>query len=398
MRSLPYVIAFLVPALLLPTPSRAEDDTPAAAYEKAVAGFPKPASDRAFARAFAGEGAVIANEKEVGRFRLAARGAPLSGTPDGPVHWRLEEYLAWTIDEVAVRREATAFADNTLRPVEGALIETDEWGDTTTYAWRKTGDGYRVEMTGESRTPMERTAAEEGPSLTTMAALVLFGRLAPSETAIYETRIFDPSWDYLDAERPFVATRITVEIEGTWRGHEARIVTATWKNARLVVALHAESGDLLGLEVHEKGRPDLLLLPEAKATTETDDDLFAAPAGTPRACALRVALAFATADPDLFAEVIHWPTLKENMKDRIQGTVSDEAFRKAILEQFDARKQDPQPRKEAEAFLRGLADRIEVETKGSNEAVVTLPEEYGRMRLTVALVDGAWHLVRLPGS
>jgi len=381
--------ALLLCSLLVlasPPAGAGEEAPPNRGYTTTVSAFPAPGAAAAFDVA----GRIESKGAPVGTFRLAA-GADSSGeTP----RWALVEERKTTFDDVSLEREARATADGALRPEHGTLREVDAFGEEIVHEWKKDGTGYRVETSSPSRRPMGRSASEAGSCLTSLAALVLFARLAPAASATYETRLFEPGWDYLEAEQPFLATRLILDRSG-----EAVRLQAVQERATYEVLLDPQTLALNQLTIREKGRPVLVLKPgpvaEGPTTTE---DLFAAPSPTPRGCAARVALAFATVDDQLFEAVIHWPTLRKNMQASITGTVTDEAFRDSILGQF--RKQgagrEPQAADDARAFLQQEAPSFSVERKEEGTAV-TLSEAWGRMRLTCTRVEGAWYLARLPG-
>lgn len=296
--------------LLSPWARAAEEDPPSRDYATTIAAFPAPTASAAYDVA----GRIESKGAPVGTFRLAA-GADSSGeTP----RWALVEERKTTFDAVSLERKARATADASLRPRHGSLREIDAFGEEIVHTWKTDGDGYRVETSSPSRRLMGRSASEAGSCLTSLAALVLFARLAPAASATYETRLFEPGWDYLEAEQPFLATRLILDRSG-----EAVRLRAVQERATYEVLLDPKTRSLRRLIIREEGRPVLVLKPgpvaEGPTTTE---DLFAAPSPTPRGCAARVALAFATVDDQLFAAVIHWPTLRKNMQASITGTVT----------------------------------------------------------------------------
>ena len=391
MQILRLLAVLLLPVLTWAPTSRAGDGPPARDFEKTVAAFPAPSD----ALGFDVQGTVEAGSETVGTFRLAAA---VEGEQE-PVGWRLIEERRTTFDDVVLRLDARATASTSLDPTSGVLSEEDEYGDRLRHTWKEQAGAYRVETRSTSRQPMGRSAEKEGACLTTLAALVLFARLAAAEDATYETRLFHPDWNYLEAERPFVATRLVVSSTEGAEGSTHRL-TAVQERARFEVVMDKTTRDLQTLTIRHENRPVLVLRPGAdEEPDEPTTDLFAAPSPTPRGCAARVALAFATVDAERFEAVIHWPTLRQDMAASITGEVSDEAFRASILDQF--RKQgegrEPQPAEDARAFLAQETPGFEVATQGEDVAVVTLSEAWGRMRLTLCRVGEAWYLARLPG-
>lgn len=388
-------LAVLCGLLLLPIlagPGAAEDE-----------GASKPALDAV--RGFEYRGTIRRDGGAIGTFHLAASVAPLPGAPaDGPPHWRLVERRVWEEEEAEspLALTTTAWVDADLLPVAGSVEETDAWGSQTSFAWKRKGESYHVEVRSEERTPLEREAAAEDPALTTLAAFVARGRLAEEDLPAEKVHLWDPTWEYLQAEAPFLAGTLTVTIAGRWQGDPAALVEWTSETLRILVALAPETRALRGAEVHPKHGPPLVFLPGDGGAAPADDEppalSFHAPATSPEACALRVALAFMTADVDLFDETIHWPSLRKNHPGIVKGEVSDAEFRKAIRAQFEAKKQPPQPRAEAEAFLRSIAKDLETRPNGPAAATIVLPEAFGGMRLGVAKVEDAWFLIRLPGT
>jgi hypothetical protein len=378
-------------ALLAPLFAWAGDTSPPARdFATTVSAFPWPATEHAFDV----RGRITAEEDVVGTFRLAARVEQAKPAP----RWRLVETRETTFADVRLAHEASALTRATLHPLSGILVEEDELGDRLRHAWEEEEGVYRVRTSGESRQAMARTAAQEGPCLTSLAALVLFGRLVKPESATYETRLFHPGWNYLEAERPFVTTRLRVDAPGDAEDDDL-ILTAEQERARIRIVLDLDTRDLRELGIEERGRPTLVLRPGPTEDAQPADDLFAAPSASPRGCAARVALAFATVDVTLFEALIHWPTLRANMRSSVTGTVTDEAFRASILGQFRTQgaERTPQARADAEAFLRTEADGFAVDAVGDAGAVVTLSQAWGGMRLTLCRREGAWYLARLPG-
>jgi len=376
--------------LLLGVAARAGDgEPPRLEYEQVVAAFPAATSERAFAW----QGVVEAQGTRVGSFALEAK-----AVSEG--QWQLAERVSIAAADARTAWEADLRVDRRLVPVRGVLKETDELGDALTHTWKAAEEGYRVETRSAARTPMQRTARKQEPSLCGLASLALFARLVPAEPGTCTTRVFHPEWEYLEAERPFVPVALTVTLADGGEGRQILEVRAVEGKTEVRVLLDAASRDLVEIRIRGRAPADLTLEPAQGPPDGTSEDLFAEPSTTPRGCAARVALAFATVDVDHFDRLVHWPTLRRNMKASIRGDLTDEAFREKILDQFreQGRGREPQAREEAQAFIREQAEGFGVETRGADDAVVTLGAAWGGMRLTLRKVENGWRLVRLPGA
>ncbi len=393
-------LAPVVPLLLLVAVARAGDATPSPSqrFERAVAALPAPDANLAFA--FHGDVRVPGGEKPIGTLDLDVRPAPGAA-------WRVEERLHLEGRDRPAKIETTALLDRTLAPREGRLSIDDPLGPRA-YVWRLDGTVLRVTTEGEGLVAMEKRADLEAPATTTLAAFLLFARLAKDPGGEVETRVFDPSWEYLEAGRPFSAARLapgTPPSTSTAPEETTRTWTGAFGGGDLAITLGAGGAVREVRWRTEHPGPFVDLVARASAAHPEDEppaDVFDAPAGSPRAAALRVALAFAMGDAERFDPLVDWPALRKHMSAQVHGNVTDEAFRERILAQFRrqaAAHADGTPDVGAEeARLRGIWGDLEVASEGADAAVVTMPASYGGMRLTLGRADGVWRLVRLPGS
>ncbi len=359
-----------------------------------------PAPDEA--HAFHTRLAVLAEGRSVGKATLSAEAAPLADAPAAPAHWHVREVLevGRGPERIRGRTEIDAWLDRQLVPVRGRWVE-GVGPDALVYAFHRDGDAYAVEVTGAGRQPMTKRAVREGPCFLGVSSLVLLAREVPRKEATWSTRLFRPDWEYLRAEKPFVGVRIhlsgsTEEEHAAWRLDLEGETDAR----KTTVVLDATTRDVLRIRLVGPGAPAFELRPaeggEGDPEPSAEDVPLDEPATTPLAAAMRTTLAFLTADADLFERVVYWPTLREREKGLVKGNVSDAAFRKAVLEQFRKNVPPPLEGDAARRRIQEAAGGFEVEPRGDDEAVVTLPPSIAPMHVTVARVDGTWYLVELP--
>ncbi|MHC5010180.1 MAG: hypothetical protein ACYTG6_04415 [Planctomycetota bacterium] len=377
--------------LLLPLAASAEDElSPDDRYARATGALPAPGE----AGGFTFDGDLVVNGALSGTCHFSAVPAAAPSDPDGPLHWKTTDRL--TVGDGALRIEHVAYSTSALLPVEGR--ESDNSEGERAYAWKRESDAMKVVATGEGMADVARAAPHEDPSLTTLAAVFLFCRLAPMEPATYGTRSFDPSWDFLKAETPFREVVLEMRGEGTWEERPALLVQGTRGKATLDAAFDVETRDFLGARLFEEGRMDLRFVPKGSVAPPEGGDVLRSPATTPEAAAARAGYAFATADMEVLEDVIHWPTLHEALRDPTdeeQPTLDE--FRAGVLASLEQNLQ-PNPRGMIEGIVKSIlgSDGLEVERQGEDRAVVTFPAMFRNLQVKVGEIDGVWYLVELP--
>ena len=121
------------------------------------------------------------------------------------------------------------------------------------------------------------------------------------------------------------------------------------------------------------------------------------PAKTAKIAALRAAYAFATADKAVLDDVIHWPTLRKRMGDKVPADVTLKRFHDAMLQQLVVTIRDPKPADEVRPVLLGVLNELKERPTDTGCIRVTLPARFKNAWYDVVLVEGVYHLVGWPG-
>lgn len=382
-------IALILLLLALACPVSADEDaTPASRYAAAVKALPAPSQRRALSF----RGPVFREGREVGAFEAVAEVVPSAKT-EGEASWRLRFAYNLGPDTYA----AEALVTRTLQPVRGKVTTTTD-GEDAAWTWTREGKAIRVVHTSGSTRPMTRAADAVEPALTTVTAILLFARLAPDATTAYATRRFDPTWNVLLGQQPYVDApiRITAPAKpGSPLQVEAGFGTRT---------LEAELDRLRRLprwlKLTPRKGPALQFGGTATPATDgiPDDDVFTRPAKTPQAAGLRAAYAFATADRAVLDDLMHWPGLRKRMGAKVPTRVSAEAFRKGMLGQLIATVREPRKPDTVKPVLRDVAGQLTTTERDGGVVRVTFPERFVTRWYDVVEVEGAWRLVGWPGS
>ena len=109
----------------------------------------------------------------------------------------------------------------------------------------------------------------------------------------------------------------------------------------------------------------------------------------------------------LLGRVIHWPTLHARAQAQHEAETTGqphaepypdvEAFKKATLEAL-AGSLPKMPRPMIEGMLKTMGPQLKSESTDEGLTKVTFPPMFRSMVVVVGEIDGAWHLVRMPGK
>ncbi len=369
--------------------ARADDKPQPIALEKRVASLPAPTKALGFDITVE----VQALGNVIGEARFQAEPGILPGTKT--TGWQIRETLTVGQGEDGIHRLLEAWLRPDLEPVQGRIVE-GRGDDPLVHAFRRVEGRFEVVVTGDGREGRTKRAERPGHALLGTSSYILLARHVGGKRAAFVGRSFDPTWDLLVAGRPFHDTRITAGPRA-YRGRPAwRLqMRCPAENEQLTIVLDASTKALLYAHIQPPSSPAFDLRPKRKAQA-ADAAILDGAAKTPRAAAMRTALAFLTGDLDLFTATVHWKRLQENGKAYVRGKPSPERFKAAIQKQFRTNRPPAIPADAARKRILAAQDAFLVEMKGKAGAVVTLPPTIAPMRLTVEQIEGTWFLVKLP--
>jgi hypothetical protein len=376
------VALLCIAAVALAGEDAAPAPTPAERFATVVADLPAPSAERGFSVS----GGVYTKGVRLGDFSFSAK-------PDlvgGEVWWRVEDQGRLEVGEKSRNEVGTAWLRADLSAVRGEGRQTKN-GEKTTFRWKRKEGAFSVETSsGTPPAATEETVAGESGALATVAAVILFCRLAPEKAEEYAATLFDPKPD----DGPHLRTfSLAVGGEGDFRGRKARLYVRKDEKRTVTIALAPKSRDFLGMTVVGADGVTVELRPEAAAA-----DGFRPPARSPARAALLVALAYGTGDSRLYDELADWPAIAADLaKKRPDGKFTAAGVRRSVLARL-AGYEGRQPRASVLAGLKMAESDLTVEKEGEDRATVSFPAMYQGLVLVVGRKDGIWRLVALPGT
>lgn len=351
--------------LLMATVVRGEDDA-ALAYAQRVATFPVPSTAHECRYA----GRVLLDGKNVGTFRLEAT-AQGDTSPEWVVRDRVrfEEDLAPGMGGVST---ATAKLTQGFALVQGSL----EQRTGTRHGWRVGKDGFTFVTTARDGTRNEQRVRHSKMSLTTVSALVLFGRLALPHKATYATSVMNP------ARMLFEPATLEAGTQGTWEGDDALLLVARKGRGTFTLAFDPDSRALLGARLEEGFTMSFV------------------PHGAPdaRSAALKAGFALATSDVERIDRIAHWPSLHaaHQTGDPDGKAASVSQFRRDRLVDFEGRTGEPAAM--MRSAIKVVAPQLQIERHGADRATVRFPAMFRSLVVDVGRHEGIWYLVKFPAA
>ena len=367
--------AFLL-ALLLVVPVQAEDAAPTT-FDTARAALPWPAADKAFTF----EGHVVVAGSPMGDVKLTA--APRTDSPG----WEIS--MVMVIHAMSLAMASSTTYDAKLTPVRGTSSQKAPDGSKNE-TWRVIEGGVELTADGAEKPTL---VPRKGSFITDVGTIALFCRLSNFAAGTYKTALFDSD------KHTFVDAEWTVGKKGTWGDKPAHLVTGTRADGRTLEAgFDATTGALLGMKLADATKSFEFRSGKAPEKKPSADDLFSRAAKTPQEGAVKALVGFATADVDLIASVMHWPTFHEQERAaRPDNTPEDlEAFKTGAKADL-AKSLKPHGSRDALGpIFKSLIPSLPAEKQESGATLVTFPAQFGGSKMTLREFDGAWLLVSFP--
>ncbi len=401
-RLVPLATLLLLPLAGLARPASADDPpaaapSPAAHFADRLSHLPAPTAELGLAF----EGSLDVGTATIGTLEMKAE--PTGGS-EGARGWRVVEHL--NLMGGQMRRDAEVILDAHLLPLRGKLAGRSPQGPVFETSWTHTDAGFVADDRigeGDGLKTGHRVVAHQGPCLVTLTSMLLFARLSLPGKGTYEATLWNPEpkpeGDGLET------AELTLGETGDLGGRAVTWLDATKGEGNEVRAAYAAEGkDLLELHMKPgKDAPDMIARPGPESGTKTD--FFGAPAPSAQRAALTTALALGTADMDLLAKIVHWPTVHARMQAAYDaehagnpeaGPYPDvDTLEKLILAKI-ARSAQPHPRLGVEAGLRAVEKELVTRDTGNQTVEVVFPATYSGLVLEVGEVDGKWYLVSFP--
>lgn len=421
-RRSPCLLALLLALGLAPPYARAEDPAPLPTLDEVLAALPAPSAERALHF----DALLQQAGQRLGRGLIAAEP---HGTGEA-AGWRIRWDFALDVPGYSRREQQEFFVDRRLMPLRGRSVEVEQ-GATTTFEWRRESGVLTVRATPGEGAPRTLTLAVDGFVAPSIAVAVLLTALLGDQQRELSLPTVDisPSADDDDApgagepdgedagdddgddgedaedaeddDAPGLEVhRATLVLAGTgtWNERPARLVRGTRDDTAFEWAHDPASGAVLGLRLTPAGGPTVELVPAGRLAYAT----------TAQEAAVQGLIGFASADPEMIDQVLHWPSVYAGQQaEHARETAGVEdappfpeeaEFRLRVLANVRERAAAGQvyPQSMIEQALEGQLDALTVTEATEGRYHVVFPPLFHGFRATVKRFDGRWYLVAFP--
>ena len=349
------------------------EEAPASAYDAKRATLPWPAAEKAFT--FDGE--ILMNGMPVATFSMKA--TPRTDVPG----WQCHATIG-----AGGGQSMVATYDANLKPVSGEYTHKSPTG-TVTKKWSATAAGVTLAQDDAEAKQLAQSASFLTASMTDM---ILFCRLSGLANGSYKMPLL-----ILD-ESKFVDATLSIA-DGTWKGQPAKMAKGQRSDGRsMELALHATSGDVLGLKLKDAHREFEVRAKDAKDAKDAnpkDTALFTREPRDAKEAALQAGLAFSLSDADMLARIVSWPDAHKHALSADPTTNADAAAWKELVLAHIRNSPPYGTRDSLETALRGAQPLLKV-TGDDTTSVVEFPPQMQGLKLAVGKRDGKWRLVQMP--
>ncbi len=380
------LLVLLLGLALRHAPAAAEEaaPNPAQAYATAVKALAGPTA----AESFAFTGVLRLNGKTMGYATLRAG---LAAGHEG--QWVTEDRFVIKGRAVPTVERSTARLTRQLELLAGTSSSTSPAKGALT--WTRTAAGFEVvrpaseaEGTPEAAT---KTFAHKASALNTMAATLLFCRLALPAKAAYATTIFEVEAG-MQGKPALQPVAIEVLGEQEIQGQKLWVVHARKGGKELTILFKPTTRDVVAVRIVE-GKTTLEILP---------GDMWVMPAPDAVTAGMRGMFALSTGDMAVLDDVLHWPSLHAQElanapPEKRSTSVDVERWRKNVLAGY-AKHLTKRPAAMLQQLIKSGQAQIKQVKLTGGRVRVTFGPMMRNTQFVVAPVDGVWHVVEQPGQ
>lgn len=365
----------------------APQPSPKAAYAARIAALPEPSAELGFDLM----GVLRLGEKRIGHARLTA--APTKSA-DGSLVWAVKDAIVIKTAAIPEVEVASAQLDRRLGPLSGEVRSTRP-GEGGIH-WERTETGYRVfrkRIQGAVEQEEVRNHEVAAGALTTLAATLLFCKLALPDPAKYETRILRFKESFKGESLVQALTLEVVGEETLPNGHKVLVAKGQRGDKKLTALFDPETKAPVGIRLEEpKMKLEILA-----------GDVFSLPATTARVAAMRAGYAFSTGELEVLDDVAHWKSLHKRAMDarteeeKEKEPIGVDEYRKRMMEALGKNLQKRSTEMMGR-IVKSLADQIQLEKQADGTVKATFPAMFQGMKVLVGEEGGIWYMVAMPGA